>query len=138
MGSYALSQNTSTTNNINKPLALSDVEKPFILSDAAGNKIGSQESSITMGSNGSLQLNSLDGGAINQAFGFAGKSIEAVADMSRNLNQALTGINQQAIGAIQKAQEGLESSKAGGDILSNKTAIYAAVVLGIAYFWSRK
>ena len=162
MGSYAQSSNTSNTNYTNTPVTQSDVTNPINLINSSA-KIGTTELN---GSNYSSNtyVSTLDGGAISaalglgnnslnfsndalskvlefskttegRAFDFGSKLVGVVADLTKQSNsaaQANTGAALQAV-ALSK-----DETSAAADWTQNKTLIYAAVAVAIAYFWMKK
>lgn len=136
MGSYALSQNTSNTQYTNTPVTQNDVTNPINLVNSTA-KIGTTE---LTGSNytSSTNVNTLDGGAIAKAFSFGSDLVKIVADITTRSNDAAQNQSGAALESVLAAKEAGASQAAAVDITQNKTLIYAAVAVAIAYFGMKK
>lgn len=140
MGSYALSQNISTTNNQNMPISQSDVSNPLNLVNASGNKVGSNESSWTFGN--AANLNMLDGGAVSRAFDFGTLAISKLSDLTTQYNKQVSENSAKAVEAVVKNTDKLNSaltdSASGYDWTKNRNLLAAAVAVALAYLYFRK
>lgn len=139
MGSYALSQNTSSTANINAPIAQENVSNPINLSNSAGVRLGSND--IKNDIRGST-VNTLDGGAIQKAFDFAEKTIEQSVALSKQINQSVADVSLKSNEVVAKSTDALNKAierNANPDslieFLQNKTLLIAVVVIAGIYLW---
>jgi hypothetical protein len=132
MGSYAVSTNTSNTNYTNTPITQSDVTNPINLTNSSA-KIGTTELSGSTYTN-----NTLDGGAIGKAFAFGSDLVKIVADITTRSNDAAQNQSGAALESVLAAKEAGASQAAAVDITQNKTLIYAAVAVVVAYFFFKR
>jgi hypothetical protein len=133
MGSFSSSTNVSSTAYTNAPIAQDNVTNPINLTNATGNRVGSD----IVGSN----IATLDGGAIDKAFSFGTEAVKIIADLTKSNNSALQNASGQAVQLASNAQASLDKNANGAansDLFQNKTLIVAAVAVVVAYFYFRK
>lgn len=139
MGSYSSSYNASETSYTNAPIAQENVTNPINLTNATGNKIGSDIIGST------ISNTTLDGGAIARAFDFGFNAVNLVADLTKQNSINLLNASGQAVQASQKiaseAQNSLDKNvngAANSDLFQNKTLLVLGAVVLVAYFYLRK
>lgn len=141
MGSYSSSYNLSETSYTNAPIAQENVTNPINLTNASGNKIGSD----IIGSSINSTNNTLDAGAISRAFDFGTNAVKLVADLTRESNASLLNASGRAVDASQRIASDAQSSldknvngAANSDLFQNKTLLVGGVIVLIAYLYFRK
>lgn len=133
MGSYALSQNLSSTAYTNAPIAQENVSNPINLSNSAGVRLNSNDNKTDI--RGST-VNNLDGGAISSAFGFGSEAIKVLADLSKANNQSVQATNAQALGLAGTNNAYLDkyaNKDANSDWTQNKTLLYVLGAVAVFY-----
>lgn len=143
MGSYALSQNTSSTAYSNAPIAQENVSNPVNLSNSNSARINSNDvkNDIRTQVSGGLTNNTLDAGAINRAFDFGGEAVKIIADLTKSNNQNLAAQSAGTVGLALAAQGSLDKNANGAansDIFQNKFLIVGAALVAVAYLYFRK
>jgi hypothetical protein len=136
MGSYSASTNVSSTANSNAPIAQENVSNPINLSNTTGFRLNSND--VKNDIRGST-LNTLDGGAIGQAFGFGSEAIKLLADATKENNRQIQQANAAALGLVGTNNAYLDkyaNKEANSDWLQNKTLLY--VIGAVAIFWAFK
>lgn len=147
MGSYASS--VSNTNYTNTPITLTGTQNPLTLAGSSGNQVGGSGNvngnlSTTLGTGASI--NTLDGGAIGSAFAFGKEAIAAIANLTKQNNEAQSANNAQALNFV-----GMQSAAAAkaidksGNAVPNSEALSAKTIwilgaLGVlgAYFFMKR
>ncbi|MDD2932749.1 MAG: hypothetical protein PHO76_02580 [Methylotenera sp.] len=138
MGSYSSSYNASSTQYTNAPITQSDVTNPVNLTNASNIKLGTNESVLTLGTNSQYTLNALDGDAISKAFDFGSNLVGIVADLTKQSNAAAQAQSGAALQGVIAAKEAATAQTAAVDLTQNKTLIYAAVAMAVAYMYLNK
>lgn len=156
MGSVAVSKTQSKTNYSNLPITLADNASAITGAGSDGSQIGGYQnynqnvkgglgnrSGFGNGDNLSTNLGQsasytvLDGGVINRAFDFGSNLVGIVADITKQNNaaaQAQSGQALQAAAAVGNSANEINAADVAGVIEKNKTLIYGAAAVVVAYF----
>jgi hypothetical protein len=154
MGSYSSSKTDSKTSNSNLPITLTDHASAVTGAGSDGSQIGgyanqnvsgglgnisgsrfSDNHAMNLSNGGSYSV--LDGGVINRAFDFGSNMVAIVADITKQNNaaaQVQSGQALQAAAAVGNSATEINAAGIAGTIEKNKTLIYGAAAVVVAYF----
>lgn len=139
MGSYSSSSsyNASSTSYANTPVT-QEGDNPNSLLNSSGNNVLTDSTQQNLSVGGSMTT--LDGGAIAKAFDFGSQLVGIVADITRQSNNAAQSQSAQALAGVLDATKagGIDGQAKAADWMQNKTLIYAAAVVAVAFFFFRK